>query len=497
MSLRKLGHILFDLPEWTSADFAVIRKNQEEISKLASRAANSSDRFKDACHLLWRLAKNGQSHAISAEIKSSIEVRALSFLLCNDMFLEHVSFTKELLDSLYKPSSKLGRLSLLQLVEAFFKQFDKLGEGEDLEYFAGLIRFELQRVKGSDSSDELTRLGQHRDMLFALKGPNNVVDFARKKKLDLDQALDTLALHGFHGGRFQELCRYYYYLETLRALPVGKDHPVLSEVCKSDVYNAPSKDGRLMGHDILQILIDKASQQEISDPWRHVIMTIAGDPRVPKSNRRYQQWWYLLGEKRIQKVRGWLSRVDLLLFLDILEDYGRSTGQDDLIRMFPARKAFLEGLHRQGLIYESRLFISNSAERYVRRKYQRQDLPEYARVNDSYRSMIYLKVGDFHIIEGSHSFKFWIFRDIPSEASIFDYAVKRFTTQELSSDLKYLSLKEAPTYGQRPVSIRHNPHGFAWQAEAIAALRRLGLRLDLEQLFSAADYRGYKMRHGL
>jgi hypothetical protein len=226
-------------------------------------------------------------------------------------------------------------------------------------------------------------------------------------------------------------------------------------------------------------------------------MTIAGDPRVPKANRRYQQWWYLLGEHRIRKVRGWLSRVDLLLFLDILEEFGRSTGQDDLKRMFPARKAFLEGLHRQGLIFESRLFISNNAEKYVKRNYQRQDLPEYAKVQDAYRSMIYLKVGDYHMIEGSHSFKLWIFKDLPADSSIFDYAVKYFTADELSYDLKRACLQAGTNYSQRPVSIIHNPHSFAWQASAISALRNLGVRLDLEKLFSATDYQAYKRRHGL
>jgi hypothetical protein len=497
MSLRRLTHIPFELIEWTDADFSVIRKNSVEISKLAANAGNSSDRFQEACDSLWHLAKSGQEQVIPNEIKIPIDARALSFLLSDDNFLKHVSVTVELLDSLYRPSTKLGRLSLLQLIEAFFKQFDEIGDTAVFEHFAYLISLEVACVDGGDSGDELSRLAQNRKMLFALNGPQNVVDFARRESLDLDQALMKLALHGYHGGRFQQLCRFHYYLETLRNLPVGTDHPVLTEVCKPEVYNAPSGVGRLMGHEILEILIDRARQQEISDSWRHVIMTIAGDPRVPKNSRRYQQWWYLLGAERIQKVRGWLSRVDLLLFLDILEEYGKSTGQDDLKRMFPARRAFLEGLYRQGLIFESRLFISSSAERYVCRNYRSQDVPEYARVNDAYRSMIYLKVGDYHIIEGSHSFKLWIFKDIPAKANIFDYAVKHFTPRELSYELEDLCMQTTSLYTQPPVSIVHNPHSFSWQASAISALRNLGVRLDLEQLFSEEDYREYKWRHGL
>lgn len=498
MTLKRLNHLSFELTVWTDADFSVIRKNTEAASRLAANAGNSSDRFQEACDSLMRLVRGGQAHIIPNKIKSSLEVRALSFLLNDDSFLKHVSMSVELLDCLYGPSPKLGRLSLLQLIEVFFKQFDKVGDAKVFNHFSHMISLEMSRIDRADGVDELSKLVHYREMLFTLRGPHNVVEFARNKNLDLDQTLTELALHGYHAGRFQQLCRFQYYLETLRNLPVGTDHPVLTEVCKPDVYNAPAGEGRLMGHEILQILIDKAHQSEISDSWRHVVMTIAGDPRVPKSNRRYQQWWYLLGEKRIQIVRGWLSRIDLLLFLEILDDYGKSTGQDDLKRMFPSRKAFLEGLHRQGLISESRLFISNSAERYVKRKYQSKDLPEYAWVTDSYRSMIYLKVGDYHIIEGSHSFKFWIFKNIPSEASIFDYAVKRFTPQDLSSDLAYLCSQDSKDYyDEWPVSIRHNPHSFAWQSEAIIALRKLGIRLDLEQLFSSEDYREYKRNHGL
>ena len=139
MKLRLLDHIPFKLSEWTDTDFSVIRRNREEVSKLAASAGHSSDRFQESCDMLWRLAKSGQEQAISNEIKTTVEVRALSFLLSDSDFLEHCSVSKEHLDSLYKPSPKLGRLSLLQLIEAFFKQFDKLGDTEVIEYLASLI----------------------------------------------------------------------------------------------------------------------------------------------------------------------------------------------------------------------------------------------------------------------------------------------------------------------------------------------------------------------
>ena len=495
MSFQIPDKLAFNLPSWTETDFSRIRKNSERIEKMKTKAGNSSDRFKEVCRQLFRLAQKGDVSDLIRAIKGNIEVRALTFLLSNDNFLQVMAVSKDLLDSLSLPGKKLGRLSLLQLIEAFFKKFDQIGDPEVFSHFTKIIFKELKRFEASDS--DLGRLCQHGKMIFDFEGPASVVDYAHVNKLDLDQAFKRLALEGYLDGRFQTLCRYQYYLKTLQTLDVGENHSVLSEVCKPDVYNAPSSQGRRLGHDILQIMIDRASHHDVTEEWQHVILAIAGDPRVPHSNHRYQKWWYRLGEKRVQKVRGWLSKFDLLLFLDILEEFGRSSDDDSLKRMFPARKSFLVGLHEQGLISEARLFISTNAERYIKRRYQRKDMPEYASLNDRDRSIIYLKIADYHIIEGSHNSYFRIFKEIPADADIFKFNIRNFEYPDLGNQLVSYCQENLDYYDSDwPVSIRHNPN-VTWQAKAIDALRSLGIDLNIEKLFSDDDYSEYKWRFGL
>ncbi|MEN1354777.1 EH signature domain-containing protein, partial [Pseudomonas aeruginosa] len=93
----------------------------------------------------------------------------------------------------------------------------------------------------------------------------------------------------------------------------------------------------------------------------------AGDPRISRNSPNYREWWQFLGEERVQKVRGWLSKEDLRLFLQAVEQFGIETQNDDLQRMFPARKQFLEGLFKLKLIRNTRLLLGGRAQHSVKR----------------------------------------------------------------------------------------------------------------------------------
>lgn len=491
----KLPVPIFELREWSEHDFIPVSQAVKGLSSLADKAGRTSDRFQIVCDKLRRLARSGREEEISDAISSSLYVRAVTFLLNTEKdFFFRVPLSADFLAALRRPRQRLGRLSLLQLIGTFFIYFDEIAQDGDFKTVCEFISKELGHLDGSQGTD-LGRIAGHRQFIFSPDGPSRVVKFARDKSADLDCIFQELGIGGFSQGRFQQVCRYHYYLETLRYISVGDYHSVLDEVCKAEVFNASAGDGRLIGHEVLSVLIDR-SGAEISDPWRKVVLTIAGDPRIPSGHRRYQKWWALLGDERIRKMRGWLSRLDLLLFLDILEEYGRSSGDLELQRMFPARKTFLEGLFKQNLIQQSRLFVGARAEQYLTKRYRREDLPEFARVKDTYRSIIYLQVENCHLIEGSHSFKLWFFPRLPSSSKVSDYAVDMFSPSSLGMDLDKAFKKEFGPYGEQPAGIRHYPP-LGWQYEAIQQLKMRGIRLDIEALFSRSDYREYLWRYGL
>jgi hypothetical protein len=123
-------------------------------------------------------------------------------------------------------------------------------------------------------------------------------------------------------------------------------------------------------------------------------------------------------------------------------------------------------------------------------------LPNYAIVSDSNRSMIYLRVGHCHMIEGSHNCTLRIFPKLPTKSAITDYGAKQFTPYDLGKRAE-TQYHEEFGIDPFPAAIRHNPRAFAWQHEAIIYFSKQGIRLDTERLFSEVDYRKYKATHGV
>lgn len=497
----RLPLLKFQLPEWRPADFAPLERNKKRIADLLNKTGQGSEKFLNACVRIMNLVDKGRPDLIHVGIKSSVDVRALTYLFGDREFRLRARITKKMLDSLYTPKPRLGLISLFQLINVFFAHFDQIGGEQEFDKelfddFCWLLRKELKFQGKNRAGKEIAILTKNRDQLFSFDGPQYVVKFATKSRIDLDMAFKHYALQNYYDTRFHRLCRYRYYLDTLRQLPVGKGHAVLAEVCKAEVYDAPAGDGRLLGHEILSILIDRALDQEVSEEWRGVILTIAGDPRVPNTSSRFRKWWSILGIERQKKVRTWLSGFDLRLFLEALNDYGISSGNTDLQRMFKARKTFLEGLLEQKLIQHARLFVGNSPERFLRGSYRKEELPEYANVSDANRSMIYLQVGHCHMIEGSHSFKLWLFPKLPANAGIRQYSQRRFHPKELSYGLFKLYTDQFGQHAKAPMAVIHQPD-LAWQAAAIKFLQREGVSLNIEKLIAPGSYRNYKIRYGL
>ena len=106
-----------------------------------------------------------------------------------------------------------------------------------------------------------------------------------------------------------------------------------------------------------------------------------------------------------------MSKEDLRLFLQAVEQYGLETANTEMQRMFPARKRFLEGLFKLKLIRNTRLLLGGKAQQSVKRILGKDVKTSFARMdgpmND--KAVIYLDCGDFHLVEGSHSFKIWVY----------------------------------------------------------------------------------------
>ncbi|WP_374041653.1 EH signature domain-containing protein [uncultured Thalassolituus sp.] len=295
-----------------------------------------------------------------------------------------------------------------------------------------------------------------------------------------------MGLLNYTSGRFLAVAKNIHYLATLRSLKPGEDHRVLKEVQKSAVYDSLYEDGFLLGHEVLKILISRAEEGHISDKWMNVIMAIAGDPRVSKQNERYIRWWSQMPESLIRKVRGWLSKLDLRLFLEALKNYAVVSNDQDLSRMYPSRKKFLEGLLKQELIISTRLFLTEGARDYLYRHYKKEHLPSFSIV-DGDKSIIYFSMPGVHIVEGTHMCKFWIYRKLSDSAAVFNYNRNRFVYSELTNGMNLSMVKQK--VGKALAAVTHNG---SWQVKVLKELHKVGVEFDPEPLLLRHDYIKYR-----
>lgn len=491
-----LPDLEFQLPDWKAKDFKALELATQKIQEMASRAGTGSARFVLARKRLYEAALTGGTPNLIRQMSESIDARALAELLCTEAeFVENVEVAQELLDRMSSLRSPMSRLALTQLIRAFFIHFDGLSKDQGLKAWCEFLKSKLKPYMSVGGASELRVYAKNADLLFQKDAPRYVVQRARDANIDFDTQIQRLGLTGFSGGRYLTLCRYQYYLQTLVDIDVGENHSVLKEICREDVVNAPYADDKLLGHAVLEVLIDRAAASQISEAWRSTILTIAGDPRVPKTHTNYQKWWVMLGEKRIALMRGWLSRLDLKIFLKILEQSARDSSNSDMERMFVSRKRFMEGLLSQGHVTESRLFLSDQAIVYLKRHYKKGELPGYAKLASPNTSMIYLNLGnDVFMIEGSHSFKLKLMNRLPAAVNVANYSVSKFSDSDFRTRFGTLYARE---FSDRRglVELTHDVH-LNWQHNAIEYLQTHGLDIEVGKMIERTRLREYKQKFG-
>jgi hypothetical protein len=293
----------------------------------------------------------------------------------------------------------------------------------------------------------------------------------------------------------------HVYIKRLQSIPENKHHPILDELSKAEVFNSIYQGGVLMGHEILKILIDRAPDKGVDDAWYDLVMKIAGDPRVSASHPRYVKWWAFLEQKHVNKVMGWLSHLDLKLFLEALEDYSYSSNKPDLQRMFPARKQFLLGMLDKGIITKTRLYLSTKASAYIKRAYlnkadKKVDF-NYSTIIGNEISVIHVEVGDYHMVEGSHSCKLRIYSKLNANHTLFNWEKKRVSYEDVTSSIE----KKERGYGHVIASLVHTKANSSWQRKAVQSFNDLGVDLSMRDVLTPQDFNeyeiDYKRKNGL
>lgn len=482
MKLTNIRRLKFSLPEAPfGTQLDTIKNLKDDLVSLTVKAGTENEKFKAAYSSLLRGVQRGQD--LETELDASIKVRALALSLATP-HADKISLTQRVLKKIDQLKPVPSSLLIQSMYQFYLQRYDKLGD------YQAVGRWLLQNLPKRNLKEPF------HDQLLGGNGPKWLAQDAIRTKREFQNQLAHLGLDRYASGRYMTVANNIYYVEQLNSIPVNQPHPLLFEVQKPSVYNAPYDEHRLLGHKVLETLIRRAANTRINDSWLNVVMAIAGDPRVPPSHPKYQKWWSQLDKQLHITVQRWLSKLDLRLFLEALQNFSDLPGKQTLHRMFPSRKSFLEGLDEKKLVTNTRLYLSSGAEKYLKMMYKDEHLPEYSRVKNGDKSLIYVELnhGQAHIVEGSHVCYLWIYKQLHDSAIVFNYANKMVSydalTQGLNRDMERVGCPAV-------ANITHNPNNFHWQRNAIQTLQRLGINISPEDVLSQADYKAFKRTVGI
>lgn len=477
-----------DLPKWPEHTLKIWEDLAVKLERTA-RSAGRSDYFEEAKKILRLLSQQKQFKKIIAKLGSRLYARALVSLWLEEPGERKNSLVEKMLDGLVERQQRLSVLTLTCLIKLYFQEFDYLDDTdrrEDAirEKLARVIEGQLQMRSARQRSQKHTNLLRAPEEVLSLNAPKKIAAAARKQDLNLHEYMEKRGWNIAAQGRFLDVCQGIYYLDTLRHIPAGSHDSVLSELKNPEINKVPYEGERRIGHAALEIVIDRSGDQA-SDEWRNFIIDVAGDPRITGS-KAFTYWWQPLGQERINKVRGWLSKVDIKVFLKALEDWSQSQSNEDIRRMLPARKRFIQGLYENGWLRKSRLILGANVAQALRSRLDR-DVRRihFTHFDKSDTAIIVMDCGEFYIVEGSHSFKIWVYLAPPANDMLFNYSVRSFTYHELIKKLPAAYEEEYPDLEY--LAKRHYPN-VGWQHGVLSFLGRHGIRVSPEDVLTPRDY---------
>ena len=346
---------------------------------------------------------------------------------------------------------------------------------------------QVSRVLKSIPSNNLVADNIKKTGLFDDNGYENLLRYCIENNVSENQLGANL---GIKINTHQELYRALevdLFLEKLKSINYSRPSKLIKHILNNDLFNKELDGGLLLGHEIIKSIIKYSKSVDVHSEWIDLIIGIASDPRSSKLSENYIKWWSLIDEKLIKRFIQILSHADILLFLDAFEEFAKDN-DDTMERMFKSRKQFLVGLSIQNLIDESRLFLPEEVREFIELKRPNLDTSFIAETfGHGTTCIIYMRVGPFHIIEGSHNCKIWLYDRNPFTTNIFN-------EQNLSMHYKSLTTSLAEKYYERtldyPLDKIHNIYG-RWKIDVLVQMRNK-LSIKAEQLMLKEEISNYR-----
>ena len=487
------------LPEWKNDDFSAFNRGVEVFKALTDDVGIGSGYFFKVCQRLETAVFERKIKNINGYISTSLDVRALTYLLAtSEAFAKQVTLTPAVMDKIEAVRDPISTWALDFLVKAYLKHYDYLAQGETLTLIGEFIAKHLFFYQLKRREVTFRRLYKHREFLFEPNCLQKVIHELNQPKVkNLPQLAKRWGVSDYLEGRYFQVCQFQEYLSTLAALEVGEDHPVLQQLCEEDVCTSTYSDEKLLGHQVLETLIERCIEhQDIPPAWRNIVLTIAGDPRQGEEHEQYQKWWSLLTYEHLNKMHQWMMRFDVELFVQLLFDGNEVTDPVER-RKHPmvCRQAFVEGLLDCGLIRESRLLISTQGRKLLLEEFEENTLPSNGKLSGQKASVMYLNIdGKVHGLIGTGNFKMKLFDKEPDTFRLTYEKRKTFSGKNLGNALA------DQYYGQYGFDggfqeYQHDT-GLHWQHQSLSYLRENAVKFHPEDAMTKVKYSEFKSRFG-
>lgn len=460
-----------------------------DLARRAARLAVNPGVGPDFRALVERAAQMLRSGALEELRERSADPRfqraaATAWLESTD--LARATLRPRALDAL--KAARPSRPTVTILVSLLLAHFDQLDEWErgTFDALASTLRESIGALPRARFTDVVDTVRDYREAFFSLQGPETLAARLLDAQEDIYGWFASTGLSAQLESRFGRRARDAYYLTAIRhAEPTKADQKlldgVLDEVLLRQRTESTEEDRLYFGHLVLTELTAHETRMP-SRAWMHLILKIGGDPRTT-GTAEWRTWWSRVPTANVERATRWMSGLDLKAFLEGIAAYAEQTRNHDMQRMFKTRKRLLEGLFDLDLVREVRLFLGPEIRGWITRS-SMTALPNSVTLTGSNRrhtAVIYVDCGDFHLVEGTHSFPIHVYVGAAP-------AVVKNPSRRMISDEDFKTELEWALVGEGVRDALKSTHHGNWVFRALEILRRNGIRLDEKVLMTEADF---------
>ncbi|PFG42417.1 EH signature protein [Isoptericola jiangsuensis] len=450
------------------------------------RTAGTGHRFPPVLVEARRLLEARDTATVRERLHGRLFARAVAEIWATDRRTAQRSMTPAVLGAV-AASGAVSRGTAHSLVSALLTYYDELDdwEGGRFEAARQAVARAVSGCRTRDQADVVEVLRTSPHLVAAADGPRLLARelIAQGRRLEDDPT--ARALCGDDQGRYAQVLRDEYYLALIASADASVEgHPFLTDATGRATRLRRDSEDRRFGIAVLSALCDKPDVVP-SGQWVDAALAIGGDPRHEQSTTWHEWWGHVDPDLRARAVR-WMSGADLRAFLDAVQLYGEESGNDSLQRMFPRRQRFLLGLYESGLVRNARLILGDDIRATVRRvtNVSLLDAPRFVdQAKDT--AVVMVDCGDFHLVEGSHSFRLHVYMGPPGP-ELAEPRNRGYTRHQLINVIPSIHRNRHPDGADSYAAWTHDASG-GWVRGALDFLRERGITLEESKLLTDDD----------